>query len=75
MDSYSMQQFYNDSRKPLAPTTLHHGNISAAAYENVTFIRKLMCREVAPGAHDSKFCTANYNKENSSKQQQRRRRT
>ncbi|AAP29884.1 unknown [Choristoneura fumiferana multiple nucleopolyhedrovirus] len=68
MDSYALQHFYNNARKPLAPTTLHSGNISAAAYENVTFIRKLMCRENSPGAHESKFCShSDYNKENTKK--------
>ncbi|BBD51411.1 hypothetical protein [Samia ricini nucleopolyhedrovirus] len=66
MDSYSVHQFYNGARKPLAPTTLHSGNVSNATYENVTFIRKLMCRESAPGYHERQFCTKDYNKENKS---------
>ncbi|AGR57081.1 hypothetical protein [Choristoneura rosaceana nucleopolyhedrovirus] len=70
MDSYALQHFYNNARKPLTPTTLHSGNISAVAYANVTFIRKLMCKENAVGAHEYKFCNnSHYNKENSTKKQ------
>ncbi|AAC59111.1 unknown [Orgyia pseudotsugata multiple nucleopolyhedrovirus] len=65
MDAYAVQHFYNNARKPLAPTTLHSGNLPAAAYENVMFIRKLVCRENAPGAHERPFCAHHdYNKEN-----------
>ncbi|ALR71586.1 hypothetical protein AGNV_050 [Anticarsia gemmatalis multiple nucleopolyhedrovirus] len=68
MDLHSVQHFYNNARKPLASTTLHNGNISPTTYESVTFIRKLMCRENAPGSHERKFCNEReYNKENSAK--------
>lgn len=65
MDLYSLQSFYNNARKPLTPTTLHSGNISAAAYESVTFIRKLMCREVLADARNATFCSGDHDKENS----------
>ncbi|AAK85661.1 hypothetical protein [Epiphyas postvittana nucleopolyhedrovirus] len=65
---YSVHYFYNNARKSLAPTTLHNGNISQSTYENVTFIRKLLCKENTPGAHEYKFCNnKDYNKENKRK--------
>ncbi|AUR45071.1 hypothetical protein Spob040 [Spilosoma obliqua nucleopolyhedrosis virus] len=71
MDSYTMQHFYNNERRPLAATTLHDGNISESAYEDVTFIRKLMCKENVTNEHEYQFCNDNdYNKENSTEKTQ-----
>nr|BEV20963.1 hypothetical protein [Bombyx mori nucleopolyhedrovirus] len=64
MDNYSLHNFYNNNRKPLKPTTLHDGNIKKSVYENVTYVRKLMCKENMPGEHDHKFYNRGYNKEN-----------
>ncbi|AGA16261.1 hypothetical protein [Thysanoplusia orichalcea nucleopolyhedrovirus] len=67
MDNYSIQKFYNNDRKVLKSTTLHDGNIKKSIYEDVTYIRKLMCKEVMPGKHDHMFYNYGYDKENKSK--------
>ncbi|ABL76039.1 Mv-ORF87 peptide [Maruca vitrata nucleopolyhedrovirus] len=64
---YSVQHFYNNNRKPLKPTTLHDGNIKKSLYEDVTYIRKLTCKEIMPGKNDHKFNSYDSNKENQRK--------
>lgn len=64
MDGYSAHIFYNSNRKPCKSTTLHDGNIKKSTYEEVTYIRKMMCKEVMPGKHDHKFYNYGYDKEN-----------
>ncbi|UJZ89060.1 ac111 [Erannis ankeraria nucleopolyhedrovirus] len=66
MDNHSVHNFYNNNRVPFKPTTLHDGNIKQSTYENVTYIRRLMCREHMPGKSDHKFNNCGYNKENKS---------
>lgn len=52
----------------MTSTTLHNGNIPSTEYDNVMFIRKLMCKENMPASHEYKFCNySSYNKENSIK--------
>ncbi|QEI03670.1 hypothetical protein [Rachiplusia nu nucleopolyhedrovirus] len=63
MDS-SSYNFYNNDRKALKPTSLHDRNIKQADYEQITFLRRLMCRETMPSRRDDKFKVKDYNKEN-----------
>ncbi|ANF29685.1 ORF_37 [Catopsilia pomona nucleopolyhedrovirus] len=64
MDNYSMHNFYNNNRQTLKPTTLHDGNIAKSAYEEIVFIRKIMCKETMPNKNDRKFNLPGYDKEN-----------
>lgn len=67
MDNYSVHNFYNNNRATLKPTTLHNGNIKQSTYEDVMYVRKLMCKEHMPGKNDYKFNNYGYNKENNIK--------
>ncbi|AKN81035.1 hypothetical protein [Lonomia obliqua multiple nucleopolyhedrovirus] len=67
MDSYSIHNFYNNNRTPLKTTTLHDGNLKKPIYEEVTFIRQMMCKEIVPGKHDHQFYNYGYDKENKRK--------
>ncbi|ABF47401.1 ac111-like protein [Clanis bilineata nucleopolyhedrovirus] len=65
-NTYAVHEFYNNKRKVLNSTTLHDGNILPSTYEQVLFIRKLMCKESLQyqGKQDKQFKTKGHNKEN-----------
>ncbi|AKR17309.1 hypothetical protein [Urbanus proteus nucleopolyhedrovirus] len=63
---YSVQSFYNNDRKTLKETTLHNGNINKTMYEDIMFLRKLVCRELTMTSFSStsRFDNESGNKEN-----------
>ncbi|AKN80641.1 hypothetical protein [Perigonia lusca single nucleopolyhedrovirus] len=67
MDDYSMHSFYNNDRKPMKQTTLHDNNISKSSFDQVVFIRQLMCRETMSSPSGSRFNKRSDNKENQQK--------